>query len=79
MTADEVQALIVAGLPAERVSVTGGGGKYEVLVVSGEFDGLNRVRRQQRVYRTLNDQIASGAIHAVSIRALTPAEAEQGN
>jgi acid stress-induced BolA-like protein IbaG/YrbA len=32
------------------------------------------VKRQQTVYRVLNEHISSGAIHAVSMRLLTPNE-----
>ena len=74
MNATHAQGLIAAALEGE-VQVTGGDGRYEVLVVSEAFEGLNRVKRQQRVYAVLNDAIADGSIHAVTIRALTPAEA----
>jgi len=33
------------------------------------------VKRQQLVYASLGDLISSGAIHAVNIRTMTPAEA----
>jgi acid stress-induced BolA-like protein IbaG/YrbA len=50
-------------------------GHYTVTVISESFAGMRPVARQQRVYAPLADIIADGAIHAVNIRAMTPAEA----
>lgn len=75
MNAADVKALVAAGIDAESVEVDGGDGRYEVRVVSEGFEGLRRVKREQQVYATLAERIASGEIHAVTIRALTPAEA----
>ena len=41
--------------------------------------GKNAVKRQQSVYAGLGDLISSGAVHAVTIFALTPAEAAAQN
>ena len=38
--------------------------------------GLRPVRRQQLVYAAVNDLIRDGSLHAINIKALTPAEAE---
>lgn len=70
-----IEAQIREQLPDSDVRVQGGGGKYQVRAVSREFEGLNAVKRQQRVYQILNEDIASGAIHAVSMQLLTPEEA----
>jgi acid stress-induced BolA-like protein IbaG/YrbA len=37
---------------------------------------MRPVRRQQTVYAALNEAIASGSIHAVTIHAFTPTERE---
>lgn len=47
---------------------------YNFKVVSGSFDGLNQVKRQQMVYAALNDLIADGSLHAVNIKTQTPDE-----
>jgi len=75
MNTEEIAALLTAGLTDARVDVQGEGNKYQVHVVSASFEGLNRVRRQQSVYRLLDEHIKSGAIHAVSMHLQTPAEA----
>jgi acid stress-induced BolA-like protein IbaG/YrbA len=76
MDANQVAELIRAGLPdADTVEVTGGEGKFEALVVSPQFAGMNTVKKHQAVYATVRDQIDSGEVHALSIRAYTPEEA----
>lgn len=74
MTVDEIKALLVAALPGAEIAVEGDGGKYTVTVVSERFEGLRPVAKQQLVYGPLNPHIASGAIHAVSMRTFTPEE-----
>lgn len=44
-------------------------------IVSHAFEGLNTLKRQQKVYAALNEHIASGEIHAVNMKTLTPQEA----
>ncbi|MEY3659585.1 MAG: BolA family protein [Pseudohongiellaceae bacterium] len=65
--------------PGAKVAVSGGDGKYQVHVVSSEFAGLNRVKRQQAVYRVVNAHIQSGAIHAINMLLQTPEEHAQEN
>jgi acid stress-induced BolA-like protein IbaG/YrbA len=75
MQASEVAERIRAGLdPVEQVEVTGGEGKFEAVVVSTMFAGMSAVKKHQTVYATVRDEIASGSVHALSIRALTPEE-----
>ncbi len=75
MQANEVQALVAAEFPEAEVTVSIDGGHYTVTVVSESFGGMRPVARQQKVYAPLSPVIAAGTIHAVNIRALTPAEA----
>jgi acid stress-induced BolA-like protein IbaG/YrbA len=72
MNASTVKALVLAELGDCEVSVEGEGANYQITVVGERFAGMRPVQRQQLVYAALNEQIAAGAIHAVSIRALTP-------
>ena len=72
-SADEVRAFIAAALPCEHVEVEGDGRHFFATIVSGEFEGANRVRRHQRVYQALGDRMRE-QIHALSMKTLTPAE-----
>jgi len=49
---------------------------FHIRLVSSAFEGLSRVERQRRVYAALKDELA-GPVHALSVSALTPAEAGQ--
>ena len=52
----------------------GGESHFNLLVVSAAFEGQGRVARQRAVNAVLADELA-GPVHALSVRALTPAEA----
>ena len=55
----------------------GGESHFNVTVVSAAFEGQGRVQRQRAVNVLLREELA-GPVHALSIRALTPAEATSG-
>jgi len=74
MQAEEVKALIEAHIPQSEVSVEVNGSSFNLTVVSNAFEGLSSLKKQQLVYGALNQQIASGAIHAVNMRTYTEAE-----
>ena len=78
MEASEVQALVASAFPDGEVAVELIGGHYTVTVISESFAGMRSVARQQKVYAPLSAVIAAGTIHAVNIRAMTPAEADAG-
>ncbi len=65
---EDIKKLIEEGIPGARVEVTGDGYKYEAIVVSDKFEGLNTMKQQQMVYATVNHLIASGEIHALSLK-----------
>jgi acid stress-induced BolA-like protein IbaG/YrbA len=70
----QIESWIAAGLPCEHLTVAGDGQHFEALIVSAEFAGLNRVKRQQRVYALLRERLDSGELHALSMQTLTPDE-----
>lgn len=51
---------------------------FKVLVVSGQFEGLSRVRRQQQINGLLAEEL-KGPVHALSMQTLTPAEWAEKN
>lgn len=74
MDCDEIARLLRADLPDCEIEVSGGDGKFTVTAAGPAFAGLNAVKRQQKVYAILGDHIASGAIHAVSMKLKAPDE-----
>jgi len=77
--ADEVRTRVAQAIVPSEVTAQGDASRMEVVVVSPVFEGVGRVRKQQLVYAAIAELIRDGALHAVTIRAYTPAErAEAG-
>ena len=74
MQNEEIQKIIEDGLENSQAIVSGDGSKFEAVVISEAFAGLTMVKEHQLVYKLLNEQISSGAIHALTIKAYTPEE-----
>jgi len=78
MTPDTIRDLIEAGLPGARALVSGDDGvHFEATVICEAFAGKLPLARHRMVYATLGD-LMGGAIHALSLKTQTPAEAGQG-
>ena len=74
MQPDEIKALLEASITESSVEVSVDGSHVMVTVVSPIFEGMSPVKKQQTVYACLQEQIASGAIHAVHMKTHTPSE-----
>ena len=72
METEKLKALIEAGLPGARVEVSGDGRHFEALVVSDAFEGKSLIQRHRMVMATVNEQIASDELHALSIKTEVP-------
>jgi acid stress-induced BolA-like protein IbaG/YrbA len=76
LESESIAQLLTKELPSCEIAVEGGDGKFLVTAVGSVFEGLNSVKRQQAIYKILNEYIASGAIHAVTMRLMTEQERE---
>ncbi|GHE22511.1 BolA family protein [Halomonas urumqiensis] len=74
MQPSEVKSLLEARIDNCEFHIQGEGCNFQVVAVGEVFDGLSPVKRQQLIYSALSDEIASGALHAVSIKTFTPAQ-----
>ncbi len=74
MTADQLKALIAAGLACEHLELDGDGRHWFATIVSSEFEGKRAIARHQRVYATLGDRMKTDEVHALSMKAYTPTE-----
>jgi acid stress-induced BolA-like protein IbaG/YrbA len=72
METTTVEQLIRDGLPGAEVRVTGDGSHFDAIVVSRLFEGLTPIKKQRLVMDTVRSQIASGELHALSIKTYTP-------
>ncbi len=74
MQAEQIAALIEAGIPSAEARVESPDGThFSAVVISPSFEGKRSLQRHQMVYRALGDSMG-GAIHALSFRTYTPGE-----
>jgi stress-induced morphogen len=74
MTAQEIEALIRAGLPQAEITIedlAGDGNHYRAHVVSPAFRGKTRVQQHQMVYRALGERMG-GILHALALTTAAP-------
>ncbi|BBL72052.1 BolA family protein [Methylogaea oryzae] len=76
MDVADVRNLIEAALPDCRVAVEGEGCNFSCVVVSPGFQALGSLQRQRLVLAALQAPLASGALHAITVKAYTPEEWE---
>ena len=74
MTADQLKAIISAGLACEILEVEGDGSHWYATIVSTAFEGQRPLQRQRLVYATLGDRIQTNEVHALSMKTFSPAE-----
>lgn len=77
MQLDELSEQLKQQTQAQHAELTGDGYQFQAVVVSDVFEGLMPLKRHQKVYAVLDEQIKSGDIHALSIKAYTPSEWEK--
>lgn len=65
---DVIKQRIEDGIEGATAEVSGDGYKYEAVVTSSAFEGLNTMKQHQMVYATVNDLITSGELHALSLK-----------
>ena len=79
MNAQQIQELILAGMPDAQVQVTGEDGvHFEAVVVAKAFQGKMPLARHRMVYATLGT-LMGGEIHALALRTQTPQEVQASN
>ncbi len=74
MTLEEIQAKLEAGVEDSTVTMDGDGCNCSTLVVSPIFEGMSLLARQKMVLASVRENIDSGELHALSIKARTPEE-----
>ena len=73
---DDIVSSIASEMADARVEVALDGNRALITVISAEFENMSRVQKQQKVYGCIDGYLADGRLHAVTIKALTPAEVE---
>ncbi|WP_353205258.1 BolA family transcriptional regulator [Sphingomonas sp.] len=76
MEAQEIVALIVAGIPDATVEMTdlaGDGDHWAARVTAESFRGMPRLKQQRAVYAALGDRMG-GVLHALQLSTAVPQE-----
>ena len=74
MGTDELKQLLESRLDDCEVQVLGDGRHFDLVVIGDVFEGMRAVKKQQLVYAAINEEIASGSVHAVNMKTFTKAE-----
>ena len=74
MVSEELKVLLENELPGCYSQVDTKGSHFNILVVSGLFDGKRAIQRQQMIYAVLEEFISSGAIHAINMKLFSEEE-----
>ncbi len=74
MNKEEVARKITELCPDAVVKVRGENCHFEVHVVSEFFQGKNSLQRQQPILALFKEELSSGKLHALSIKARLPGE-----
>lgn len=70
----EVEALISADYPQAEIHIEGQGCDLTISVISDLFDGQTMIKQHQGVMATLAEPLATGRLHAVTLKTYTPAQ-----
>jgi monothiol glutaredoxin len=70
----EIEAMIKKELQDAEVIVDGEGCSFSVIVVSARFDGCTLLKKQQMVLDSVKEPLATGELHAITVKAYTPGE-----
>ncbi len=74
-----IVSLVHQVLPDAQVhptDLTGGGDHWHCVVIDEAFDGLRPLQRQRIILDAFKPHIASGVVHALDLKCLTPPELE---
>lgn len=71
ITHSEVEALIIAAYPQAEVHIEGQGCDLTITVISDLLAGQTLIKQHQGVMATLADPLATGRLHAVTLKTYT--------
>ncbi len=72
ITHSEVESLIMRQYPDAKIAIEGQACDLTIRVVSEQFAGVTMIKQHQGVMATLSEALASGRLHAVTLKTFTP-------
>lgn len=79
ITEQEIVSRIHTLYPDAAVDINGEGCDFEMFVLTNAFADVSALKRQQTLLNLFSEELTSGKIHALSIKAKTYAEMEKAN
>ena len=79
MNEEEIVSRIKGKYPDAIIDVDGEGCSFELFVISDGFNGLNALKRQQSILGLFQEELKTGILHALSIKARTTEEQAAGS
>ena len=74
MDAEQIKAIIAAGMACDYIELEGDGRHWFATIVSPEFEGKRAIARHQRVYKTLGTKMQTDEVHALSMKTYSSSE-----
>ena len=74
MKEDEIIARIKVLYPDAIIDIAGEDCSFELYIISQGFEDKNTLQRQQSVLSLFKDELVTGKLHALSVKAKTPDE-----
>ncbi|MFC0266966.1 BolA family protein [Kushneria aurantia] len=74
MQPEDVKRLLEDRISECEFHIQGEGCNFQVTAIGDIFAGMTPVKRQQLIYSALSEEIASGALHAITIKTFTPSQ-----
>lgn len=74
MESQDIQTAIETAIPGALVFLDGEGCDFSAIVISDSFQGVSQVKRQQEVLASVSEWLATGALHAFSVKTYTGPE-----
>jgi acid stress-induced BolA-like protein IbaG/YrbA len=77
MNESQIVSRITALYPDAQVAVAGEGCNFQVQVLTPAFEGVKTLGRQRAILDLFKEELATGELHALGVKAKTPAEMQQ--
>ncbi|WP_317933271.1 BolA family protein [Halioxenophilus sp. WMMB6] len=71
MESQFVEQKVAELVPEAEIEVEGADCDFSVTVISEHFQGMTKVKRQQLVLSGFSDYLATGELHALTVKAFT--------